>query len=145
MMLFFVLAQRPATISMPGLVLWAWERPEDLRFIDPKTTGVAYLAATVDLQRDGTPRFHFRQQPLRVPEDASLIAVVRIESPPGYVLADPAGIATSIARISERQNLKGLQIDFDARVLERGFYLALLADLRRQTRVPVGITALASW
>jgi hypothetical protein len=138
-------ALHPAAIPMPGLVLWAWERPEDLRFIDSATTGVAYLAATVDLQVDGTARFHFRQQPLRIPKDTSTIAVVRIESPPRYVFPDPALIAASLAQISQRQDLKGLQIDYDARVSERNFYRALLDDLRRKTRLPIGITALASW
>jgi hypothetical protein len=73
------------------------------------------------------------------------VAVVRIESPPRYVLADPAPIANSIAQIAQRRGLKGLQIDYDARASERGFYRDLLAAVRRSTRVPVGITALASW
>jgi hypothetical protein len=136
---------RPAPIAMPGLVLWAWERAEDVRFIDAATTGVAYLAATIDLQVDGTPRFHFRQQPLRLPKNASVIAVVRIESPPRYVLADPEPIASSIAQMARQQGLRGLQIDYDARASERGFYRDLLARVRRSTHVPVGITALASW
>ena len=65
--LLFGFMQRPPRVSMPGLVLWAWERPEDLRFIDATSTGVAYLAATIELQPDGTERFQFRHQPLRVP------------------------------------------------------------------------------
>jgi hypothetical protein len=143
--LLLTLAMRPARISMPGLVLWAWERPEDLRFINAATTGVAFLAATIDLQADGTPRSHFRQQPLRFPKDAAVIAVVRIESPPRYVLPDPEPIASSIAQIARQQGLRGLQIDYDARASERGFYRDLLARVRRRAQVPIGITALASW
>jgi hypothetical protein len=30
--------------SIPSFVLWAWERPEDLRFINPHDMGVAFLA-----------------------------------------------------------------------------------------------------
>jgi hypothetical protein len=142
--LLFSLWQRPG-IPAPTLVLWAWERPEDLRFIDSATTGVAYLAATVNLQLDGTARFHVRQQPLRVPENASLIAVVRIESPRQYVFADPARLAASLAKIAEDQDAKALQIDYDARASERSFYRGILAELRRKTRLPIGITALASW
>ena len=130
---------------MPGLVLWAWERPEDLRFIDSATTGVAYLAATVDLQPDGTARFHVRQQPLRVPKDASLTAVVRIESPLRYIFPNAARLAAGIANASQRRDVKALQIDFDARASERSFYRAFLVELRRGTRLPIGITALASW
>jgi hypothetical protein len=143
--LFASLAQRPAPIPMPPLVLWAWERPEDLRFIDPATTGVAYLAATVNLQLNGTTQYHFRLQPLRVPVNASLTAVVRIESPPRYTFPDPAAIAAGLAQIAQHPKVKALQIDFDARVSERTFYRAILSSLRRQTALPVGITALASW
>jgi hypothetical protein len=130
---------------MPGLVLWAWERPEDLRFIDAKSTGVAYLAATIEVQLDGMTRFHLRQQPLRVPKDASLIAVVRIESPPRYVFGDPAWFAANLAGIIPQHDVKALQIDYDARASERTFYRALLAELHRKTSLPIGITALASW
>ena len=137
--------QRPAALPMPRLVLWAWERPEDLRFIDPATTGVAYLAATVDLQPDGTARVHARQQPLRVPSDTSRAAVVRIESPPRYQFADPASLATILAGIAQQPDIQALQIDYDARASERNFYRDLLADLRTRTTLPIGITALASW
>ena len=29
-----------ALARLPQVMLWAWERPEDLRFVDPRTTGV---------------------------------------------------------------------------------------------------------
>ncbi|HET6861920.1 MAG TPA: hypothetical protein VFH91_02705, partial [Pyrinomonadaceae bacterium] len=32
---------------VPQTVVWAWERPEDLKFIDPAKIGVAYLAKTI--------------------------------------------------------------------------------------------------
>src|SRR4051794_13626594 len=38
--------------QMPQKVLWAWERPEDLRFADPKEFAVAFLAQTIFLQND---------------------------------------------------------------------------------------------
>src|SRR5215510_15135471 len=34
-------------VDMPPLVLWAWDRDDDLSFIDIRDTAVAYLAATV--------------------------------------------------------------------------------------------------
>ncbi len=139
------IAPHSPQIHAPGLVLWAWERPEDLRFIDPATTGVAYLAATVNLQPDGSARFHFRQQPLRLPPGTSLIAVVRIESPPHYVFPKPADIAAGLTEIAQRKDLRALQIDYDARASEREFYRALMAELRSRTEIPIGITALASW
>src|SRR6185436_19659014 len=64
---------------IPATVLWAWERPTDLRFIDPNRVGVAFLARTIRLKRDEViikPRF----QPLNLPEQTKVIAVVRVES-----------------------------------------------------------------
>jgi hypothetical protein len=132
-------------MPVPGLVLWAWERPEDLRFIDPKTTGVAYLAATVSLQADGSLRYHFRQQPLRVPEAVARIAVVRIESPARYIFPELAQLAPGIASATLYPHVVALQIDYDARASERPFYRALLTELRKSTDLPIGVTALASW
>ena len=34
----------------PQLILWAWERPTDLRFIDAKRVGVAFLAKSILLE-----------------------------------------------------------------------------------------------
>src|SRR5262249_56214346 len=38
-------------VDMPPLVLWAWDRDDDLRFIDIRDTAVAYLPAPVILRR----------------------------------------------------------------------------------------------
>src|SRR5438309_12019664 len=48
--------------DLPNVVLWAWERPEDLRFIDPQRTGVAFLAATVSISSNGSVCFRPRMQ-----------------------------------------------------------------------------------
>src|SRR5882757_7820526 len=39
-------------VELPPLMLWAWDRNDDLRFIDTSDTGVALLAATVTLRGD---------------------------------------------------------------------------------------------
>src|SRR5437667_1977445 len=65
--------------SFPKTILWAWERPERLSFINPKKVGVAFLAQTLYLRGD-TVTVRFRLQPLEVPPQTFLIAVVRIES-----------------------------------------------------------------
>ena len=36
----------------PRLILWAWERPERLGFLDTSTAGVAFLAALTRLGHD---------------------------------------------------------------------------------------------
>ena len=38
--------------DLPRVILWAWERPEDLRFINPQEIGVAFLAETIILRGD---------------------------------------------------------------------------------------------
>jgi hypothetical protein len=134
---------------MPRVILWAWERREDLRFIDPDETGVAYLARTLDLAGDGVivrPRF----EPLRVPPHTMLIAVVRIEVDrrlrPTLSASQRAEAARVIAELV-RTVPAAIQIDFDARRSERTFYSDLLTDIRSRMppSVPLSMTALASW
>ena len=36
--------------GLPPFVLWAWERPEDLRFINPQNIAVAFLAGTIRIR-----------------------------------------------------------------------------------------------
>jgi hypothetical protein len=131
--------------GMPHLILWAWERPEDLTFISPKTTGVAFLAETISLTPHGFT-FRPRMQPLRVPRGTSLMAVVRIESR-GSSHAAIDDIAREILQVTEEPGVKVLQIDFDALSSERTFYRTLLAELRKRLRpdMPLEITALVSW
>jgi len=65
--------------QFPPIVLWAWERPEDLQFIDTNRFGVAFLAQTLTLKAEDvvlTPR----HQPLKISPTTQLIAVTRIES-----------------------------------------------------------------
>jgi hypothetical protein len=143
--------------ALPSLVLWAWERREDLRFIDPANTAVAFLAETIQL-RDGEARVRPRFQPLQVPDRAKLIAVVRIESAQAdlhRVSVDQKALSQaqlvhsvdSIARLASLPRVAAVQIDFDATLSERSFYRDLLVLLRQRLapNVPISITALASW
>jgi hypothetical protein len=134
--------------EFPRIILWAWERPEDLRFINPAETGVAFLARTVYLRSDKAivrPRF----QPLSVAPGTKLVAVARIESNRSARLspAQRAQTVTAIAELARNEKVAAIQIDFDARSSEREFYRDLLADLRRvlPPAVKLSITALASW
>ena len=68
-----------ARAELPRLMLWAWERPEDLRGADPRTAGVAFLARTLYLSGDNVG-VRPRLQPLRVAAGTPLVAVVRIET-----------------------------------------------------------------
>src|SRR5260370_24729125 len=67
--------------QMPRVILWAWERPVDLRFINPRETGVAFLARTIHLRANELV-VRPRLQPLHLPEGTQVIAVSRVESDP---------------------------------------------------------------
>lgn len=131
--------------GFPRLILWAWERPEDLRFLTPSQTAVAFLAATIRI--DGShAATRPRLQPLLVPPDTPLMAVVRIESA-GRQLPAPHTIVPELLRPITLPNVRALQLDFDARESEREWYRALLQDVRHRlpSHMPLSITALVSW
>jgi hypothetical protein len=136
--------------SLPKLMLWAWERPENLEFLDPSETGVAFLAITITLPDDlviARPRM----QPMKLPPGCRLMAVVRIETSRSRPLKGTANQRTEavrqIAELAQIPDVSALQIDFDATESERPFYRDLLSDLRQQVSQPmkISITALASW
>src|SRR5712692_622392 len=115
--------------GFPRVMLWAWERPEDLRFINPKSAGIAFLARPVWLdgsQLASQPRL----QPLRFPPGTTLMAVVRFEST-GHGLPPRADVIRELREVAELPGVRALQIDFDARASERSWYGALLAELKR--------------
>ena len=132
-------------LDLPPLMLWAWQRPENLTFIDPKTTGVAYLAGTAEITATGFPAFTPRLQPLSIPKSASVLAVVRIESQPVHAPLQVALLAQVIEGVATAAKAQALQIDFDARLSERASYRSLLRILEAHSKIPVGLTALASW
>ena len=134
----------PSASRLPPTMIWAWERPEDLRFIDPARVGVAYLARTIDLLPSG-PRVRPRLQPLQVPAGTSLVTVVRLEIGAGPI--SDAGATTKAIVDAVRPDAKALQIDFDARESDRAFYRDLLTRVRHllPSSQQLSITALASW
>src|ERR1043166_4840883 len=138
--------------QFPPVMLWAWERPEDLTFLDSQNYGVAYLEQTLTLKADEVV-FNFRHQPLKVPPDAKVMAVTRIESQkatgerPTLSSNQKQQLVKLILRTLELGHVQAIQVDFDALVSERDFYRALLQDLRAQLpdTVPLSMTALASF
>lgn len=138
--------------KMPTKILWAWERPEDLRFIDTKQYGVAFLAQTITLETDNVlPKP--RRQPLETAPGTYIIAVTRIETKKGSAERPTftPEIATKVASLVKNTldlpNVKGVQIDFDAVVSERNFYRSMMKELKRQLppETPLTMTSLASW
>lgn len=137
---------------MPNKILWAWERPEDLRFFDPNEYAVAFLAQTIFLEKDAVgPKP--RRQPLDVAPGTYMIAVTRIETAKGTFVRPTfdaemrSKLVALIKSTLDLPDVRAVQIDFDATVSERGFYRSLMADLRSQLpeSIPLTMTALASW
>ncbi len=138
--------------QMPNKIIWAWERPEDLRFLSPKEYGVAFLAQTVFLESDRvTPKQ--RRQPLDVAPDTYVIAVTRIETNkdgtkrPEFTPEMAAKTVSLIKKTLELPQVRAVQIDFDAVKSERGFYRSLMTLLRKEipAETPLTMTSLASW
>ena len=130
--------------DMPPVIVWAWERPEKLDFIDTNRVGVAFLAKTLRLQGDrvfAKPRY----QPLELAPGTKLIAVVRIET--DHPTLSAAQLKETAAQIIALPAASAVQIDFDATVSERDFYRSLLNEVRRgrPAATALSITALASW
>ena len=134
--------------GIPSLMLWAWEEPEDLRFINAENVGVAFLAKTIRL--NGHSVFtRPRLQPLLVPDNAKLVAVTRIEAEPDAALDSAQRDASikEIVAVSSSPRVVAVQVDFDATKSQQGFYRDLLVHLRSvlPPEMPISITALASW
>ena len=131
---------------LPHLVLWAWERPVDLRAL-PADVGVAFLAQTIT----ATARASVvspRRQPLLVAPMTPLIAVTRIETPAGDAVIGPVDeMARAIAATMKLPRVRAVQVDFDATLSQRPAYRQLLHAVRRELppATPLSITALASW
>ncbi|MET0752737.1 MAG: hypothetical protein ABWZ66_05165, partial [Pyrinomonadaceae bacterium] len=137
---------------MPKKILWAWERPEDLRFIDTKEIGVAFLAQTLFLQNEEII-FKPRRQPLEIAPDTYLIAVTRIETSkiggkrPAFSPSQVEKIVNLVKNTLERPGVKAVQIDFDAGGSQRKFSVDFITKLkyRLPNYTPLTMTALASW
>jgi hypothetical protein len=136
--------------QIPRVVLWAWERPTDLRFINPEKIGVAFLARTIRL-RSGEVVVRPRLQPLNLPDGTRVIAVARVETDsvnkPGLSDQQRQRLAAAIVEMAKLPGVSHLQIDFDATLTERTFYRDVIVEVRRRLpeTISLSITALASW
>lgn len=139
---------RSAFNSLPRTFLWAWERPENLEFIDTNNYGVAFLAKTLTLQGDKVLSKR-RLQPLKVKEGTSLIAVVRVEvsrnTIPSLTNEQVNDVVNEVVEVSNLRDVKAVQIDFDATASQRDFYRQIILQTKTKLQTPLSITALASW
>lgn len=137
-------AKRDPLEDVPRVVLWAWEEPEDLSWIDPHEVAVAFFAGNLRFTESNVS-FTPRLRSLDVPNGTRLIAVVRVEGTTDAAPIDQA--STDIAEVVRLPKVRAVQIDFDALASQRDLY----ADLTRRVHaklppsMPLLTTALVSW
>jgi hypothetical protein len=130
-------------------VLWAWERPEDLRFVPPGVT-VAVLAGTVRLSGAGVA-VRPRLRPALVAPGRRVAGVVHLEvdraAPVAWTAEQRRLTAAMALGLLRDPAFNEAQVDFEVRASERQVLLDVLADVR--AGLPAGthlsMTALASW
>ena len=133
------------------IYVWAWERPEDLRFLgkDKDSVVIVYYAGDVVIENGGmeiTPR----RNRLILPQDVPIIPLVRIDNFDNAEVLDDqrlGDIKKFIVQICSITGISGCQIDFDVLSSERAFYTRLISEVKKEIspNIPLSITALVSW
>jgi hypothetical protein len=152
LLLFLLLATascRPTEPPTPSpLVLWAWERPEDLRFAGAAAE-VAVQTGFVELAGEGLLA-RGRRFPLKVSAaPATALVHVQIDHDRPLVWNESMRARTSAAILHYAAAIpaRRVQLDFEVRASERRVLLDVIEDVRRG--LPRGtllsMTALASW
>ena len=143
-----VLAVAAPARAAPRLVIWAWERPEDLRFAPPQAD-VAAQTGFVVLTGEGVfvRRRRFPLRTSRPPETAVVHVQIDHHAPLAWTAAQRRKAAAAVLQIGQAPGVRRLQVDFEVRRSERPVLLDLLADVRRglPRGVSLSMTALASW
>lgn len=147
-LLLAVIALSSDRLPRPRLVLWAWERPEDLRFAGRDVevaaqTGFIILSGQTVFARP-------RRFPLRLAGQASIHVVhVQIDhrQPLLWTPAQRTEASQAVLSLAGGPGVKQVQVDFEVRRSERQVLLDLLTDVRRglPPGVSLSMTALASW
>ncbi len=137
--------ESPRLRSLPQYMLWAWESPQDLRFLK-HGEGVAFLAGELHLEA-GEPRWQPRRNPLKVNPETPLVAVIRVEAKGVPEVGHIGALVEQVRICAALAGVRGLQIDFDATLSQRAWYAEALKAVRTALpeTMPLSITALASW
>lgn len=133
------------------IYVWAWERPEDLRFLGKYKNNIVivYYAGDVVIKKGGmeiTPR----RNKLLLPQDVSTIPLIRIDNFDKANILDSRrleDIKKFIVQVCSITGILGCQIDFDALTSEYPFYTKLISEVKKEIppNIPLSITALVSW
>jgi hypothetical protein len=143
------LACAPRATAAPALVLWAWERPEDLSSA-PANVEVAAVEGFVQLTGDRLWG-RARRFPLKTTPGARRIAVVHVQidesRPLVWSPALRARTASAVLAYARQPGFDGVQIDFEVPASDRQVLLDLAHDVRAglPPGTPLSMNALASW
>ena len=139
----------PALAQLPAQLLWAWERPEDLRWL-PADIGVAYVASSISLRGDQA-LIRRRTAPLLIAGATALVPVLHVDvswhHPPAQSQGQSDTIIKELLRVAGNGNRNVVQLDFEVGRSQRAFLARTVAAARAQLdpRIALSSTALASW
>lgn len=142
-------ATHPALAALPAELVWAWERPEDLRWL-PLDVGVAYVASSVLLQGEDAQVYR-RASALLLAPGASRVPVLHVDMswrrPPALNAAQSRRVADELLRLAAQANRKVVQLDFEVRRSQRPFLARTIDAIRARLdpSIALSVTALASW
>ena len=144
------LALSPAVAQAAGdrLVIWAWERPEDLRFAHGAE--VAVQTGFIDLVGEHMVA-RGRRFALKTDPGAVTTSVVHVQIEHRIALvwssARRVQLARKVVELARPGQYRRVQIDFEVRASERQILLDLLHDVRAMLpkETILSMTALASW
>jgi hypothetical protein len=133
--------------STPEFILWAWERPEDLRFASGAE--IALQTGFIELSGDDL-RTRGRRFPLKATRPPETVVVhVQINHAKPLVWTPPLRerVAAAVHHYATETPAARVQLDFEVRESERPVLLDVLRDLRRAlpAKTRLSMTALASW
>lgn len=143
------LAIAAAPAATQPLTVWAWERPEDLRFLG-QDAEVAAQMGFIELSGDRLI-VRGRRHPLQAAPGQVTTAVVHVQIDPRRPLAwkpeRASQVAHAVLRLGRRTGVRRLQLDFEVRASERPILLSVLHEVRAglPAGVELSMTALASW
>jgi hypothetical protein len=148
-LLVLALASCGANDRQPAsLIIWAWERPEDLRFAG-SSAEIALHTGFVELSGDGMEA-RGRRFPLKTSQPpATALVHIQIDHarPLSWTPALRTRTSAAILHYATAIPVRRVQIDFEIRASERQVLLDVLHDVR--LGLPRGtilsMTALASW
>jgi hypothetical protein len=147
-MLVFAMVMLGSARAPGRVVVWAWERPEDLRFVGDGAD-VAMQSGFIVLSGDGV-RARGRRFPLQMSGRPSTV-LVHIQIDRGRPLAwtpdQRRETAEAVLAFGQAAGADRLQVDFEVRRSERSVLLDLLSDVRRglPKDKQLSMTALSSW